>query len=181
MAAAVWCLMSCRRSTRKPREQSFAPARVGSWLSCSLSALSPLLIVDDGGTMTVGVGSDWRRRFPLFLSPQRQLLSVSMAASGAVLCRDWVGQSQPRPGAERQRYDPQQPFTLRWLPCGVQRALDQIASMPATAIPESRVCPLRHARTEWLHVRAQTTALFDLPRTAPCPRVAPHSVHGKCP
>ena len=43
-----------------------------------------------------------------------------------------VGQSQPRLGAKRLHYDPQQPFTPRWLPCVLQRSLDQIASMPAT-------------------------------------------------
>jgi hypothetical protein len=43
-----------------------------------------------------------------------------------------VGQSQPRPGAERRHYDRQQPFTPRWLPYVVQQPLDQIATKPVT-------------------------------------------------
>ena len=55
-----------------------------------------------------------------------------------------VGQSHPRPGAERRHYDPQQPFTPRWLPCVVQRPLDQIASMPAVD-PKPTYAPLEAA------------------------------------
>jgi hypothetical protein len=58
---------------------------------------------------------------------------------------EWVGQSQPRPGAERRHYDPQQPLTPRWLPCVVQQPLDQIASMPATSQKQSVVI-VAHSR-----------------------------------
>jgi hypothetical protein len=105
MAAFYAELLWARSRTPQTATPGADPER---WPRDSICSICGRLVIGESlgknrgaGTLTVGVGSDRRRSFPMFLATHVSFSRCQWPHPAAVLCRDWVGSGHTAAAGQR--------------------------------------------------------------------------------